>query len=332
MKIRSDGIVERLKLVRRPTMPVLPDEIVLEILLRLPVKALLKFKRVGKAWNTLISSPQFAIDNPSPTLAPAMVCCSCIMVQSVVSACGTLASDLHLNVGFQLSIYIDQIFTSCGLGYDHVHDKYKFVTADGLDYTKIFRFGPNYWTFGPDFPYRPVGMSRKTGKFLSGTGTLNWMASMKEKEWVILSFDVANETFGQVSLPRLSGVGLHTYDPVLQASMDCLCFTIQKYGVFEMWMMKEYGVWESWTMISRVDLCLSGSYPIYIPLSISERDALLLRFAYHNLVLYDCDDRKFRNLRMGGRPISVIQTPKACYGGDFLPTYFVYHDSLVLPP
>ncbi|XP_058744660.1 F-box/kelch-repeat protein At3g23880-like [Vicia villosa] len=38
----------------------LPEDLVTEILLRLPVKSLLQFKRVCKSWKTLISDPQFA--------------------------------------------------------------------------------------------------------------------------------------------------------------------------------------------------------------------------------------------------------------------------------
>ena len=41
-------------------LPFLPEELIVEIILRLPVRSLLQFKCVCKTWKTLISNPQFA--------------------------------------------------------------------------------------------------------------------------------------------------------------------------------------------------------------------------------------------------------------------------------
>ena len=45
------------------TLPILLDELIVEILVRLPVRSLLQFKSVCKSWKTLISNSQFAKDH-----------------------------------------------------------------------------------------------------------------------------------------------------------------------------------------------------------------------------------------------------------------------------
>ncbi|MED6133017.1 hypothetical protein PIB30_024391 [Stylosanthes scabra] len=382
---------ERCKLVR-PTLPVLPGEIIVEILLRLPVKALLRFKRVCKSWRTLISSPKFAMDNfrqhssANRNLPSHLIYSNkhyeyqrlgLLSLQPLFEATPSgVASFVHFGIDFCIGEKFgnDELIIrgSCngllclhhlpssrfcllnpatksvsrcfrselgppsfyfGFGYDHVHDKYKLVTVHGheQDLTQIFTFGANSWTNGPKFPY-PVyaGLTGKIGRFLSGTtGTLNWMA--KVKEWVIISFDLANETFGEVSLPCLSGVDHNTRDPELQVSLNCLSFTIQKETMFEVWMMKEHGVWESWIMISRVNL-LRHYYNNLIPLFISERYVLLLVYPFvRTLVMYNCDDGMF------SYPL-MVDTSDGCilsathFQGKFYAADFVHHESLVSPP
>lgn len=44
---------------RRPSLPVVSEELIFEILVRLPVQTLLQFKSVCKAWHAIISDPFF---------------------------------------------------------------------------------------------------------------------------------------------------------------------------------------------------------------------------------------------------------------------------------
>ncbi|MED6165538.1 hypothetical protein PIB30_100488 [Stylosanthes scabra] len=158
-------------------------------------------------------------------------------------------------------------WTYYGFGYDHVHDKYKLVTTEEQHLTLIYTYGANPCTVGPSFPYPAVGFSGYIGKFVSGTGTLNWMTKLSgggnENMWVILSLDLANDSFGQVWLPSLCGSSDNACDPELQ----------------------EYGVRESW--ISRVNLWSHIYNDPLTVFSISEHDDVLLlllpdrRFVLH---------------------------------------------------
>ncbi|MED6161784.1 hypothetical protein PIB30_063989 [Stylosanthes scabra] len=378
MKVHGNGVVERCNLIC-PTLPVLPDDIVIEILLSLPVKALLQFKCVCKSWRILISSPEFAMENfrqhssadghlPSRLVYANKSYYQCrfgfLPLQPLFKNPSATTQVISFEMGYLGLIFIRGscngllclhhlqsrcfcLWNPCtraaskwvriefasdltyGFGYDHVHDKYKLVTAHKQYLTRIFTFGANSWTFGPNFPYPPVSLSGNTGKFLSVTGTLNWMAKMKEKNWVILSFDLTNETFRQVLLPRLSGGGNNTSDPELQILRNSLCFAIHhKDTGFEVWMMKEYGVWESWMMISRIDAWFHYlDYPL-TPLSISEHGVLLLMLPDRRLVMYDSDD----GLRIDSSSDALLLHNRICTKGIFLGTFFVYHDSLVSPP
>ena len=64
-------------------LPTIPDEVIVEILVRLPVRSLLQFRSVCKSWKTLISSPQFAKDHfqfstTNPMLTQQQLVCSTI--------------------------------------------------------------------------------------------------------------------------------------------------------------------------------------------------------------------------------------------------------------
>ncbi|MED6152344.1 hypothetical protein PIB30_090997 [Stylosanthes scabra] len=321
----------------RCNLPVLPDDIVPEILVRLPMKALLQFKCVCKSWRTRISSPQFAMDNFHQRSSVDRRLPSRLVYENndyYNYRFGFLPlQPLFMNPSATTSVVSYEMGYNMGLlvirGPLHPIRIPMSVTVHGQNVTRIYTFGANSCSFGLNFPYPAVGFSGYIGKFLSGTGTLNWMAKVNDKNWVILSLDLANETFRQVSLPTLYGGGYNSCDPELQILRNCLSFTIDHRDIiFDVWMMKDYGVWESWTLISRVNLWRhSCSYPL-TPLSISEHDVLLLMIPPDGrLVLFKADVDLFCYPQIDSSSDALPICPKG-----ILRRYFVHHDSLVLPP
>ncbi|XLS70217.1 hypothetical protein HN51_027082 [Arachis hypogaea] len=172
--------------LRPPTLPMLPAELIELILLRLPARSLVKFKRVCKSWKTLISSSDFIKNQVQLS----------IMAEPAIS-------ELHLNLSFGTEVvyfpvggYYVNITGTCngflcltdlpsfdfkvrllnpciglasewltlhseydqqrpisnfGFGYDHVNDKFKILTVVESS-TRIYTFGAYSWITVQDIP------------------------------------------------------------------------------------------------------------------------------------------------------------------------------------
>ncbi|KEH31947.1 F-box protein interaction domain protein [Medicago truncatula] len=250
--------------VNKPLPPFLPEELIVEILLRLSVKSLLQYKCVCKTWKTLLSDPQFAkshllSSNVHPQLVSVFMGFETRHSTSIIGSCNGLLC-LRDSSGFTLwnpsiklksksspTIVAFDLFRLLyyGFGYDQVNDRYKVpaVVQNGynLDETKtlIYTFGEKDWTTIQKFPCDPRCDPGRlgVGKFVSGT--LNWIVNNKD---VIVSFDLEKETYEEIWLPQYDGV-----NHVLYVSSNCICVSIDHSKKTVVWMMKEYGVVESWT-------------------------------------------------------------------------------------
>jgi F-box interacting protein len=208
-------------------------------------------------------------------------------------------------------------------GYDHINDKYKLlVVVDRLSshsiekVTQIYTIGGTSWTTIHNFP---SGATNYEGKFVSGT--LNWVI-VSSNQAVILSFDLENEIYKEVSLPQCDGVEIcNTRIGVLSDSI-CVCFDSKKTN-WDFWLMKEYGVVESWTrlmMIPRENLWDRGqSYapPSFIELLFIFENGIVLLRTFTRLVLY--------NLSNGSLLDYIPDTD------DIMTDHHIYYESLVSP-
>lgn len=195
-----------------------------------------------------------------------------------------------------------ELFTHYGFGYDYVNDKYKLLVAVSDlrgTVTKMYTFGvKDCWTVIMNFPLPHICESNWAGKFVSNT--LNWMALKRLRDqWVILSFDLATETYGEVLLPR--GDGVKICDPELDVLRDCLCVTLldSKKACWVVWLMKKYGVQDSWTKLVMIP-DFFGIYGQLHPLCILENGVVLLKNLFSTLILYNSNDGSLSYPRISG--------------------------------
>ncbi|QHO36533.1 hypothetical protein HN51_029819 [Arachis hypogaea] len=361
------------------TLRILPDDIIAEILVRVPASSVVKFKIVCKSWNALISSPRFASDHlhrstADPTMTrPRLVYRSdrgfkFFSVQSVYKnpsaptedACFQMDDDVHILGSCNGLICLTllnryrrwesiRLWNPCtrlasdwlkirpegpifgnyiyGFGYDHVHDNYKFLEGSLAHHYKVHTFGSNSWTtIIQDHSFYPL---QAIGKFVNGT--LNWAAHTRNNcfKWVILSFDLANESFYPISLPNRDHSD-YSYSSVFFTMLGvlrnnlCVCFN-ENYSRLVLWEMKEHGFQESWTKLVTISSELLaprryGSQLLsYRALYIMENDDVLA-------VSYYSDARK---LVMFNANVRQLTHTSLCEPG--LHSCYVYHESLVSP-
>nr|KYP51071.1 F-box/kelch-repeat protein At3g06240 family [Cajanus cajan] len=261
-------------------------------------------------------SVQSLFQNPSTGAEPQILQMS--LKYHIVGSCNGLLCLFEIYQGYfklwnpstglkskrlSIGVFPDVIITYHGFGYDHVNHKYKLlaVVEDVHEtLTKIYSFGSNSCTVIQTFPCDPTRMQ---GKFVSGT--LNWIAKggVSDDQWVILSLDMANETYSEMVLPDEEDEKICS--PVLHVLCNsiCVCFFDSKSAHWIVWLMKEYGAQDSWTklmMVPHIGREISAGYPLFEPLCISENGVVLLKTTSAKLVLYNSNDSRLDYLSTRG--------------------------------
>ncbi|CAJ1967327.1 unnamed protein product [Sphenostylis stenocarpa] len=351
----------------------LPEELIENILFRVPIKYLLQLKLVCKSLNSLISHPKFAkhhlrssatlrlvssvhgqnnlqifsINSLFQNLSGPLRSCTITGHNLILGSCNGILClcdivQCHITLfnpsttlsspAFPTDLSPGEVYrTFHGFGYDHVNEKYKVLLVRRIlteTVTKVY-------TFGEKRSIRVVENSQlyplpsgRLGKCVSGT--LNWMTPKlgpndSVNEWVILSFNLVTETFGEMMLP--DGNSNNICKPMINLVHNCLCvcFFDRKKACWCVWVMKEYGVEDSWTnlmMISgfvidglpciRNELCSCIGCPALDPLYVSEDGMALFKTTSCRLLLYNPNDGTLNCVRVRG-------------------DIWSYHESLVSP-
>ncbi|KAG5581767.1 hypothetical protein H5410_052394, partial [Solanum commersonii] len=235
---------------------ILPPELITEILSRLPVKSLLKFRSVLKFWLALISSPEFI--NTHLSIYNKDQRHHRLMLGPVIEL-----SDLNYPMkdkckeGFSVGSINGLICVVHGLRLP-IH---LFLWNPSIrKYKKLpnsrhkFRYDDHIYGFGYDVVDIFVFMEFRlilTSKYI---GKLHWITSAiydnVRKRRGITSFSLADENWGKVEKPCYGGRS--SFSELGGLGSDLSGFShFQTIGV-DVWVMKEYGLTVSWTKLCTI--------------------------------------------------------------------------------
>ncbi|XP_027165964.1 F-box/kelch-repeat protein At3g23880-like [Coffea eugenioides] len=280
-------------------LPHLPNElIILEILPRLPVKSLLKFRCVSKSWLSSISTPHFIKahlekssqnkDHSHHSLiahssAPHLAFKNC-SVQSLLQQPVTHATNVNYPVA-NTSSSISVVGSCNGLicivvNGEQIHiwnpSTTKSKTLNDSDFIRekhcytIYGFGHDEM----NDDYNVVAIINPLivwGKYVEGK--LHWPGFSGKQDRAVVSFDLAQAKYGELKLP-INGDGASF--PLLGVLGRCLCVMYEyQWSSVDLWVMKEYGVMESWIkMLTFPSFGIRG----HVPLCISRNGEVLIQF------------------------------------------------------
>ncbi|CAI9118803.1 OLC1v1020416C1 [Oldenlandia corymbosa var. corymbosa] len=241
-----------------------PEDLITDILVRLPVKSIDRFRRVSKSWQSLLSSPRFIKDHlafhnlgdPEKLIFTDASDHSPVMLTFTTENRGG-----SRNNGVSKKLICPSLPRNewaKGLGYDESSDDYKIVTLSYFytdnehepdcaeTFVDIYSVKMKTWKRPPASPYDHAVPQVAHGVFVSGC--LHWLAcdiKTKGHPSVIAAFDLGHEKFEKVPPPIGVDESKFVFNELIVLG-GCLALIVDSYdGVVDVWVMKEYGVQES---------------------------------------------------------------------------------------
>ncbi|XP_028764511.1 F-box/kelch-repeat protein At3g23880-like [Neltuma alba] len=193
-----------------------------------------------------------------------------------------------------------------GFGFDSMNMDYKVVRLVTLNnerdnpQVEVYSLASASWrSISVRVPlfFLPAHLRRTTQMFVNGA--LHWVVSRKYGDQVqnfILSFDVVQETFGELMLPRQLNESPLILSILEGGHLLAVLHTYSKKNMkfFSIWVMKEYGIVESWTEVLRRDLNRYGG--IMTVLGLTGNGKVVLRLCSGAIVLLDPVDDLVKSL------------------------------------
>ncbi|PPS03158.1 hypothetical protein GOBAR_AA17486 [Gossypium barbadense] len=262
-----------------------PDEIEREILSRLPVKSLIRFKNVKKSWRNLIEDSTF--------IAMHLNSYGRNTDGFFVYGCYSYGIELSKSLFDQPRKFI--IGSINGLVCLMVKFSYRRDSPSSEVQVQVYSLNMNSWkTIKMEIPSLLAlsPLYRGNGCF---NGAFHWqglkMSPSKKVIKTIVWFQFEDEMFGEINLPN---------DPDFEGDAE---FLITEYGNFfsclihergqnivngyKVWAMKEYGVWDSWVKQLNIEVPTSQDQQIFRSIMECKYNEILFQDSHHRFVWYD---------------------------------------------
>ncbi|KAA8526574.1 hypothetical protein F0562_008223 [Nyssa sinensis] len=301
----------------------LPGYIIIDILARLPLKAILNCRYVCKSWRNTISDTYFAKVYLSKHGLPAMLMLrpgaqnNFYLVEPVGAysfygghnddACAPNIVVLKFNPSFDTSYLEKDLFVLAGSGFGFSPKTNQFkvlrfslprrLSSFKLE-TEINTLGTNLWRKVDNPPDYLQWLSR--GCFLNGG--LHWIVHDSNNRFKSLCvFDFGDEQFRPVPSP--SHFVANHEGTVDQMNMALLggCLAIYQYSSdyqLDIWLMKDYGGKESWTKEFVIETPTKSF--LYQPLALLDNGEIFLLLNLNSLVSYSKVCQIFSSVEIDG--------------------------------
>ncbi|KAM3222739.1 F-box/kelch-repeat protein like [Capsicum annuum] len=294
-----------------PTNLYWPTEIVTEILSRLPVKSLLRFKSVLKSWSSLICSPEFTKYHLS--------------LSANNNKDYTNHSVLWRIAQPKLNLEESLVMEETNLDYHMKNSGIACViegSVNGLiclvnEAKELFRWNPAVTKYKklPDFSTKLKDDGQCTFGFgyddIHNDYKLYWATSIDIKSgWSITSFHLSNEKWRKVERPYYGGEDKFLVLGVLESNLSMISNNSTTH--VDVWVMKECENKESWRKIFTVNYSL---YPVDYFFShsffLSKRREFLLML-HDKIMIYNPKDNISNSLHINELDYGLLK--------EFFPT------------
>ncbi|XP_057433676.1 F-box/kelch-repeat protein At3g23880-like [Lotus japonicus] len=261
----------------------LPEDLIAEVLLLLPVRSLLRFKCVCKSWRSLISDPQFAKSHFDLAAAPTHRRLLDTVNDDKIESFNLDASvydhsamaRLHLRIPHHLFF---RTWGSCK-GFILVHDfrddvmivwnpstgtRLQFPCSHTWDESQVIGYGIGYYESTNDYLIVQIGLGFLQGEqywlpaldvfslrtkvscFIWGSSSSSSTEESREVK-VILAFNLIDRSLAEIPVPHDTLDLESDYLTVMGGCPSLCCESGDGNQMGQIWIMEDYKVHSSWT-------------------------------------------------------------------------------------